>query len=1653
MTFPGDKYAPPGVYVETRSDNPVVGALDGIKLPVLIGEGNEVLLQENLEVVRGSSTTVDQQAVQEDQTGRAVVSISTTNQTTLGSFDGLLKKFQVRHFPIVSGNGTGTTTTDRSAVSITVNNLPVIVVGVDGTNGIVELVQAPKATDEVRCTYHFNRSDTKVTEDLSDQVTATSAQIYANLGLDSGAFYSFNDTNNLLKLSVDRGSESTITIPLVSGVASFDAPQMASIINGYSLGSLVASTYTNNKGQTSLLLTADEYLKVGAGSANQVLGFNGGEATSRNATFFTFNGPIVDGTNGGVTSTDPSHITVKVDNIQIVPTSLDGKNRSFVLPFAPKAGSTLAITYYFNTWQDTFDYLANIGITDVVRCGITPDRNDYKNKADFILKDDTVIWGTSAIVSSGVHTTGYEYLGSKQVTATLVDNKKYLALCTAVVDTSVIPSVQSTTEFTLPHQPTSGNGRNSPLGSSLFQTVTNNRIDLPTTRPDLVVAYWGFSVQDALDRGPVTVIKVDSSTSKLTLKDPVPLGATVYSTFYYNVLTDETYTLSCKSAGSAGIGTYTLKDANLTEIFNPTFDNSTKSAGLSGITVEFPSGSEYTPDLRLESSSATTYTGPVEEILTVTFSETGSTAAKFTTKGFDSYALVENQSDKFRVKFDNADLAPAASGIDLSDPTAKTCGFFASLLGEEITYDASTGNATYTLAATNNSVSLKVDGIALAATVAVGGSKTADDFVTAINTAAKAGGSAAPVYKCATSFNAAYTVTATEYQTLTLHYTGDVGGATGNRIITLAAASYATATDLAAQVNTQLATINGAGAGKLQGTVTCTADASGRLVFTLVNAAADTTGYLEFVAAGTAANDFAIVAGIDTGSATNVGQMKLLDGDIARRFTVGSAPLNHDRIVLRNRLVPGGGGNMSHHHALSQTELLVQESGGNAKAGLTTNTFGLAGFKAVIDKPSVVGLAGFAGGQISSAGDATDSQPAIKFYDGTGAQAINNAFKFTIDGTPIAVTFTSSSAGTTTAIGPDSVSGTVMDQIITEMAALPGAPFGNAVAIKSANLIRQEGSGIRITSPSVGSTAGVVIGDSSANGILGFTDGASSLPNNVEAGVVASALMSHAQSGANFSTMMLTYASPAATYFAKEGLAGVIKDGANNEYLLLQSQTLGSGSIVELATSSADDALRYGTGFVSVAGDGAVGEVGISGFYVTSTDPKGSGTANTSVFNSGTGQDGTVGQTYQDEVTGVTFTVLPRTGGQKYPTASASFRFQVSKTVTTDANIPSNIIPGLELLVSNTSSVAVGDTAKVESFERGGNEPAIGDLYYISYQYKKQDFTTKFYTKLAAIEAAYGTVSPDNPVSLAAFLAMMNGAVLTGIKQVPKEEGSQFGSVDSYKTALSELAKPLPGGLKPDIITPMKTDSSEFYQFITTDADLQSSIRYRNERTIVAGFSGGTTASDAGLTAELISAGRTRFVYPEVATLNLTDSLGVTKEYLVDGAYLASALVGSLVSPNVDVATPWTGRQLVGFNQLAHKMDAVEQNQTAMRGITILEDRNPFIVVRQGFTSDMTNILTKTPTVIPISDEVQRRSRNVLDVFIGNKYMPAILGQVEGRLTRMFQILQQAQIVAAFTGVKASSTGDPTKGTAEAYWAPIFPLLYLHLRYGLRSTI
>jgi hypothetical protein len=1422
-------YAPPGVYTRTLTETNASNLVAGLRIPALIGVGQEELEQNDFEIVRGSSSTVDQRIVNEDVSESWVVDDSNANNLILGVQDGTLTQFRVRNYPIVDGQGFGLTTNDVRSVTVTANGTPVAVGSIQGSSGLVTLQVPTQATDDVRVTYFFHRGDTSFTDDLSDQVTETNASLtspgYAPFEIVAGS-------NDQFVINVN-GTVATITLP----AGSLSATTVVSTINAASVSNLSTSVSTDNQGLDHIQFTTPVGLTIGEGTANGPLGFTAGASSNRNRDFRVFQRPIVDGTGGGTTTTDTSKVVAKVDGTQVVVQQVDGTNGIVTLPFAPAPGATVTVQYWANTWQDTFDYLPNSLVTTVLRAGISPGRNDFIQGTDFVVSnpstDVSVInWGSSFQVAPGTTTPGATpFDGSTgaggQVVGTLIDERLYLAECVRVTDTSTIPATVSSTDFLLPEVPTTGNGRSTTLGLTTFNSVANSRQALLTNRPDLIQVYTGRTLRDALNRPAVPVEVVDGVNRRIVLQDAQPPGYNAYATFYYSRLADDTYILTNTVPGPVGTGQYkvfsTTQDANL---YETRFGSKT---GLSQI-VQWPRGSELIPDAFHSGSGA-----PVSEVVTVTFDQSVATNAVYTIKGAAPYSFYSPFSATWTTVVDAVNqvtnLAAAAPAVLVSGPvTPIQTGVDAG----DITIDP----------APDNDLNITIDGVDLATISLTSGTQTPTAIVAEINAVIDA--------------DAAFIGTAPN----NLASFSQVGGATGDV--------------------------------------------------------------------------YFIIRGLEVPGA-----------------------------------LPGGFDDVSN----------VTINQGTAEGTLGFQTFAsVEGTTGSINKPATL-LGTLVGDFNITAG-------------------LNDILVATVNGVEYTVTLTAGAAVTAVTVAAD-INGVI--------------PGSVASVGTGANLDK-----IRLTSATNDANSAILIGAGSANDVLGFTQNQFASQTLVEAQEVVSSLM--------------------ATVGFAAGAVAYVDTVSGSDYITFVSLSTGAATSSIGFANAVNSAFHPSTGVDITPGtDGDVGEDPSDFFTVTST--------------AGTGSSGTgvPGQTYTDATTGLRFTVLPASTGSYDP--AGSFTLEAQETFHVSPSVPRYSIGGLELLVSNTVGVGVNDTADLTTYNPDGVEPSVGDFYFITYRYQKQDYSPRIFQQLKTIEANFGGTSAENRASLGGYLAILNGAVLIIIKQVLKIPNTNQASAQAFNEAIDELATPLPGNIRPDIIVPLATDTA-VYTHLTNHCEIQSNIRNQAERIGFVGFASGTIPTAVQAVARGLNSSRIVALYPDSSVITLTDELGQNFEQLIDGSFFGAAVAGAVVSPAVDVATPYTRRRIQGFTRIPRILDPVEANQTAVAGVTLLEDLDPIIRIRQGLTTNMANVLTRLPTVVQIADFVHQQSRSILDSYIGTKFLASRTNEVVVSMTGLFRSLVQAEIVGAFTGMTAEiDPDDPTILNFEMFYAPIFPLLYIVLTFNLRARI
>lgn len=1547
---PFTTYAPPGVYVQTTTEPAVGQLLGGLRVPVLIGVGQETLSQTDVEMIRGSSSFADTPIHGEDPTGRWVTGGTSINPT-LGNQDGTRTQFKVRNFPIVDGEGAGKTTFEVVKVDVTINGTKVVVAAVDGTNGLVSLLVPPAEDDAVRVSYYFSRKDTRVVDDVSAQITNVSASLVAPK---ADTYVITAGSNDILLLTVN--DVTAVSVKFTPGTRT--STDLANDINSLGVSGLSGAVHVDNQGLSHLNIVATGNVLVGTGTANGVLGFNAGQYTNRNKAFRVFNGPIVDGSNGGVTTTDPSKVVIQVNGVTVVAKSVDGANRLVTLPAAPSVGSKVTIQYYFNTFQDTFDYLPNNSVVTVGSVGISPGRRDYLNGPDFIIVNEgsqsKIQWGTAFSITSDLKT-GNLAFGTTQIVGSLVDDRIYGAECARFTDPTT--NVVSLTKFTMPLKATTGNGRNTPLGQSVFQTITNGRIDLPTDRPDLVTVYVGKTFRDAFAKPAAAVLEVDSSTNTFILRDPVPADYKAFATFWYSRLSDDTFTLTCLTPGASGIGKFSVSSAlnNGAPVYGVRFG--TKSSLPQ--TVQWPSGVESVTD-------AIHFGGtPISETVTITFNSSlqPATHASFSNAFAEPYDLFTASRIFGGVVIDGN--APVS--VDLSS------GFVAQLLSQPV---SSPGAMTF---ASTDRLVLQIDGINLAP-IDVSAATTLTLVATAINSAVDADA------QTHADGSAAFNTTTPNALASVVTYGSE-------SILRIRGRNLKTATN-GLLSNVQVLSPTAAGQTDAAPKVRLAPNQSALGSFNAINQAAQMVGtkdepfvittnvndlfmlnvdgadYSANLPAGTAVSLAAIVAYINAGyaatapaadQATALSALVALANEIKSDYNAhraNSGGVWHTVSDVTNVVAAADASD------LATAIVLLNEEKLDLNAHFA-NTGGA--YHSVADTFNVI-----------TAPDATDLRSALIL-------AYDLKTKYNLHRTQATVHAINDSINVTSASLADLVASSGL-----------GFNAGQLILTSRTNTVSS------LLSISQSGTA---------NTVLGFTAGASASRVQPNAAAISGAL----NAAAGFNALAVAYS--------------ITSSGLGN-FLRIDSRTAGASSTIAF-TSVANTAFSVDTGMGITAGtSGDSGEAAIAGYSVSSSNVA-----------SGSSGTGIPGQTYTDARTGLRFTILPASAGD-YANAG-SFSLVVDSTFTADATIPYLAIPGVEMTVFNTLNVGASSTAKLQTYPRSGSEPQIGDVYYVSYNYAKTDLSTALFRDSKKIQQSFGPPTPDFPLSLAARLAQLNGAVILGLKQVLKAPNSAQASVGSFTAAIDEQKKPISGNVKPDVITPLGTDP-QIFSYLNQHAVFMSSPRQEGERIGVVGVAAGTNALGVQSIAQGLNSEMMIVTYPDMFVVSIQDAIGNTTDQLVDGSMAAAALAGSVCNPSLDVATPLTRRQIFGFKRLGRVLDPSEANQIATRGVTIIEQVDTNMRVRHGLTTNMSSVITRTPSVTLTIQYVQQSIRSALDPFIGQKFTGSLLKAAENALTGMFSTLIDAQIVTKVAGIAAVvDEDDPTIMRTEAIYVPVFPLEYV----------
>jgi hypothetical protein len=443
---------------------------------------------------------------------------------------------------------------------------------------------------------------------------------------------------------------------------------------------------------------------------------------------------------------------------------------------------------------------------------------------------------------------------------------------------------------------------------------------------------------------------------------------------------------------------------------------------------------------------------------------------------------------------------------------------------------------------------------------------------------------------------------------------------------------------------------------------------------------------------------------------------------------------------------------------------------------------------------------------------------------------------------------------------------------------------------------------------------------------------------------------------------------------------------------------------------------------------------------------------------------GHCGKTYIDPTTGFRITFSGDTGlfnpgaGTlvRYDMGDPTTSNSIQKLYITAATDNVRVIPGVNLSVLTTSGGVVDntdDTVVIDTYVKSGNEPANGDLYYVSFDKEKTDYSTRFLTNMRDVMKYFGPMDVNNKLTVAANLAFLNGAQAVAMKQIKRATGGTDASIQDYIDGIDAFNEPLPNGLRPSLMQPLTTNS-EVISYLKSSNAIQSSIRYKNERTSIFGFAVGTTSDQVIQIVQNLKTEKLTPIYPDGAIIGIVDAYGNEVEYVVDGSMIAAAVAGRDVSPVSDIATTLTNSTIVGFKRLYRRLDNVNAALVANSGCTVLEEQTPIIKILFYLTSDTSTPLTRDPRIVEVKHFVQQGIRRALDRYIGVKNLPKMQSQVKDSVGSYFKSLKQKEIIIDFTGVNVKQNDqDPSTLDVEAYYSPVFPLNWIVVSLNLRQSL
>jgi hypothetical protein len=349
----------------------------------------------------------------------------------------------------------------------------------------------------------------------------------------------------------------------------------------------------------------------------------------------------------------------------------------------------------------------------------------------------------------------------------------------------------------------------------------------------------------------------------------------------------------------------------------------------------------------------------------------------------------------------------------------------------------------------------------------------------------------------------------------------------------------------------------------------------------------------------------------------------------------------------------------------------------------------------------------------------------------------------------------------------------------------------------------------------------------------------------------------------------------------------------------------------------------------------------------------------------------------------------------------------------------------------------------------GGQAPKVGNTYYVTYRTPKvpTDYDKGvIYTSLQDVRTDMGSELINGvvtPITAAAKFAFDNGAsAVLLIQAVSAAQTDLENALDAAKLEDVDL-----------IIAPQMCNTT-LDQYVRAHVLTQSAPSNRHERVW---FRSADGMSDAVTTIAAAAQGmateRVTVMAPPAFNATLHDSVTDNDEQLLfPSGYMAAMYAGVVTDPANDPATPMTRQPLVGIDNLStFNYQETDKDILGGAGVTVVDNFQGVFKIRQGLTTDTTNVNTVTQSVVFIKDNIAKDLRTLLDqTYIGSKIDASLPSRMYGTIAAFLKQKVNDDIIVDWGNiiVQQDST-DPRTMNVSFRIYPVYPTEYVDVTISL----